>query len=196
MKPKINNIDNDVLSLLLSRRSVSAYLLCDPGPTKEELQTILTAAIRVPDHGKLTPWRIKLVSGEGRKAFSKALIEAYKAETTDPKDNKIEKMQVMANAPLTCIIHSKLVPGSNKPISEQLLSCGALCQNLIIAANALGYSTNWLTGHCAFSPHFKNAINIDEAEQIIGFIVIGTKLIIPQERPRPNLDEIVSTWPE
>lgn len=187
---------NNVLSVMNSRRSIPIQSIGYPAPNKEEIISILAAATRVPDHCALTPWRIKIVSGGDRAAFADALVAAYETDTPDPVEKRFAKLKAMAEAPLTCIVYTQVDPSSKVPEVEQILSCGALCQNITLAAVSLGYATNWLTGPTAYCPTLKKTLGIDEKDVIAGYILIGTPTCVRRDRPRPLLHDIVSTWPE
>jgi nitroreductase len=185
----------NALDLLLTRRSVSARYLIEPGPSAEQIETILTAAIRVPDHGKLAPWRVQIIPRAAREAFTRAALAAYDAEVSEKDEGKREKLgQFAAHAPLMLAVGTKLQRGHKIPEIEQILSCGAFCMNIEHAAAALGFAANWLTGFPAYSPGVKRALGLAADEAIAGFFFIGTAEMPPSERPRPRVDEILSTW--
>lgn len=185
----------NALDLLLKRRSVSARYLIAPGPDAQQLETILTAAIRVPDHGKLAPWRVQLIPQDKRGDFTRAALSAYDDETNEKDEGKREKLAVFAaHAPVMLAVSTKLQRGHKIPEGEQLLSCGAFCMNIEHGAAALGYASNWLTGFCAYSPGVKRALGLSGEETIVGFMFIGTAEMPPTERPRPSVEEIFSVW--
>lgn len=185
----------DALDLLLKRRSVSARYLIAPGPDAQQLETILTAAIRVPDHGKLAPWRVQLIPVDRRAEFSRITLAAYDEEVTEKDEVKREKLAGFASAaPVMLAVSTRLHRGHKIPEVEQLLSCGAFCINIEHAAAALGFASNWLTGFSAYSPRVKQALGVAPEEAIVGFLFIGTAEIPPTERPRPSTTEIFSVW--
>lgn len=190
-----NHPQSEIMTALLSRRSVPFQFMSAPAPTQDEIDQILTAATRVPDHCCLTPWRITLVQGDDRTAFGEALIAGYVADTADPQTSRIAKLKAMAQSPMTCIVSSHIEPNEKVPETEQILSGGAVCQNLMLAANAFGYVATWLTGPAAYSPTFKASLGLADGDIIIGFVIIGTGTQAPKERPRPALADIVSNWP-
>jgi nitroreductase len=186
---------NQVIDLLLRRRSVSANALGEPGPTPAELELILRAASRVPDHKKLVPWRFVLFQGEARAQFGKVLAETCRAEEKDAGAFRLEtEAKRFLRAPLVIAVISRVVKNPAAPEWEQILSAGAACQNLILAANALGYGTQWITEWCAYSEGVRRALGLAEGERVAGFVYIGTPKETPDERERPDLAEIVSSW--
>jgi len=187
-------MSNTVLDLLLQRRSVK--LLGVPGPTEEQLKTLLTAAARVPDHKAVTPWRFVVIDGDARESFGAMLAEVLMDEEKEPPSPvrlETERQRMMA-APVTVAVISRVkdVPGA--PEWEQLLSCGAACQNLVVAANAMGFGCNWVTRWFAYSEGVRARMGLASSERIAGFIHIGTALARQPERKRPALDEVVSRW--
>ncbi len=145
---------NDVIALLAARRSVKPDLLAEPGPSPDELQTILTLAARVPDHKKLVPWRFIVFQGEARAKVGELFAEACLAEEKEPPSHvrlDMERKRFL-RAPLVIAVVSRVTPKPGAPEWEQVLSAGAAAFNLCLAANALGYGTSWLTEWVAYSP--------------------------------------------
>jgi nitroreductase len=189
--PKIN----PALDLLLSRRSVSANSLTEPGPNAEELQLMLRAATRVPDHKKLAPWRFLLFQGEARAAFGKALAEICRVEQNDSGAFRLENEEKrFLRAPLVIAVISRVVKNPAAPDWEQILSAGAACQNLILAATSLGYGANWITEWYGYSEGVRLLLRLAENERVAGFVYVGTAKEKPAERERPELAEIVAAW--
>jgi nitroreductase len=186
---------NPVIDLLLKRRSVSANSLGEPGPSAAELELILRAASRVPDHKKLVPWRFLLFQGAAREAFGKVLAEICAAEESDPGAFRLEnEAKRFLRAPLVVAVISRVVKNPAAPEWEQVLSAGAACENLILAATALGYGVQWVTEWYAYSKSVQRALSLANNERVAGFIYIGTAKETPDERERPQLSDIVSTW--
>lgn len=182
----------DLIDTLLRRRSASAKAMTAPGPTQDELQTILQIAARVPDHGKLFPWWFITFEGDARKDFGDVLANAWAAREPQATPDKIEdERKRMLRAPLVIAVVSRLRE-STIPVWEQMLSAGAACQNMCLAANALGYGANWLTEWYAFDDNVRAALHLTEHDRVAGFIYIGTPLTAPDERPRPDLGQIVN----
>ena len=185
---------NDLASpatLLATRRSAKARDLVAPGPDAAQLAAILAAAARVPDHGKLAPWRfVEIVD---RDAFARLLVTHWQAERGSDLDP----------APLVTFAHEAPVlvavlfaPVAGKiPLWEQELSCGAACMNLLHAAHALGFAGNWLTGWAAQSAAVCAALGGGADDRIAGYFFLGTASQPLEERPRPEMDTIVRKWP-
>jgi nitroreductase len=188
-------MSNPTIEHLLTRRSVSANSLGEPGPNAFELRQILTAASRVPDHKKLVPWRFVLFQGEARAAFGRVLAEACQAEENDPGAFRLEtEANRFLRAPLVIAVISRVVENKAVPQWEQILSAGAACQNLVVAATALGFGAQWITEWYAYSERVRRALGLTDNERIAGFIYIGTAKEKPEERERPELADIVSAW--
>lgn len=186
----------DALELLLTRRSVKAAMLGEPGPGPEQLSTILTAAARVPDHKKLVPWRFVIFEGNARAAFGEVLAKACAAEDKEPPSAvrlEAERTRLL-RAPCVVAVVSRVTPNPAAPEWEQVLSCGAVGMNLCLAANALGFATCWLTEWYAYSPAVKAALGLADNERIAGFIYIGTARERPEDRERPDLAGIATRW--
>lgn len=188
-------LSEDALSLLLSRRSVLANNLGPPGPDAELLRKILTVAARVPDHKKLVPWRFVIFEGEARAAFGEILAKAYEASEADPSPVRREtEAGRFLRAPVVIAVISKAIERKGVPEWEQILSTGAACQNLLTAANAAGFSGQWITEWYAYDETVCRALGLEEGERVAGFIYIGTAKEPPQERDRPDLDDITRHW--
>ena len=182
------------LALLGSRRSARPRDLVAPGPDAAELREILTLAMRVPDHGKLHPWRFVHVPRDRRAAFAELLDAAYRAENPNPGRLEIEANERFAHqAPELVVALSSPIEGHKIPVWEQQLSCGAACFNLELAALAKGYSVGWVTGWAAYSPAILESFGTPP-ERIAGFIFIGTSTVALEERPRPEFAEVASAW--
>lgn len=180
------------LELLLRRRSVLAIKHSPPGPSPDELDTLLRCATRVPDHGKLTPWRIRVYQGDSRITLGQALAQIYQQENPDASERQIDfQRQRPCHAPLLLIVSSCITQTEQIPRLEQVLSGGALCHTLLIAATALGYASQWLSEWPSQSPGVKQYLGIAEQDDILGMIYIGHCDETPQDRPRPTLEEVV-----
>ena len=186
------NISNpQTLNLLASRRSVKAKAMVDPGPDRDQLREILKAAMRVPDHGKLSPWRFIVLAGDDREKLGALISQGLKNEG-EVSDKVCEKMAGYATQGPTLIIAvSSPVEHRAIPSFEQQLSMGAACQTLLIAAHALGFVGQWLTGWAATSTTVHAGLGIKSHEKIAGFIFLGSQEREPSERPRPNFDDVV-----
>jgi nitroreductase len=182
------------IDLMCRRRSVAPHLLAEPAPDAAQLEALLTLASRVPDHGKLTPWRFIVIQGGARLRLGDAI--AGFAVTDDPsldaKRIEIER-QRLARAPLVIAIVSRSAPHAKIPEWEQMLSSGASCMALTLAANAMGFASAWLTEWYGYDRRFLDVLGLASHERIAGFVHIGTPLEAPVDRPRPLLSDIVTT---
>lgn len=182
------------LSLLLTRRSGKPRDLAEPGPSADELDTILGIAARTPDHGKLAPWRFVVVGADQRDALARVIQEAYRAERPAAPDSEVAAFSQFAHqAPCLVVTLSSPDLSSTIPLWEQELSAGAAAMNLNHGAHALGYAAGWLTGWAAFNDTVRDAFG-QAPERIVGFTFIGTPARPLEERPRPDLSRIVSRW--
>lgn len=188
-------MSNPTLDHLLTRRSVSANSLGEPGPSEAQLTQILTAASRVPDHKKLVPWRFVLFQGAAREAFGKVLAEVCQAEEPDPSAFRLEnETKRFLRAPLVIAVISRVTKNPAAPEWEQILSAGAACQNLLVAATALGFGAQWISEWYAYSNGVREALGLAGNERVAGFVYIGTPKEKPEERERPPLADIVTSW--
>lgn len=185
----------ETIDLLLTRRSVKPMTMIEPGPSEEETEIILRAGARVPDHGKLAPWRFILFRGAARGEFGKLLRERYR--TLEPRAGedalKIEAERFL-RAPLVVAVVSRIVPSVKAPEWEQVLSAGASCQNMLVAATALGYACSWLTEWCAYDAEIGRSLGLGDNERVAGFLYFGSPSVPKDERERPVLAEICSAW--
>ncbi|MEQ1888753.1 MAG: nitroreductase [Alphaproteobacteria bacterium] len=180
---------------ILTRRSVSARLLAEPGPGEAALEKILQGASRVPDHGKIHPWRFIIIRGEARKTFGKVLRAAYTDQESDASEAKLDlEAERFTRAPLVIAVVSSIIVPHKIPEWEQSLSVGAVCLNLLYSAQAMGFGANWITEWCAYHPKVRAALGLTASEKIAGFVYIGTAADKPEDRPRPALSEVVSEW--
>jgi nitroreductase len=188
---------NDLSSpaaLLATRRSGKPRDMVPPGPDTDQLHAILSAAMRVPDHGKLAPWRLLVI--EDRDAFATLLQTAFKASRGTPEREDVVAIDQFARqAPTLIAVLSSPVEPSKIPLWEQQLSSGALCMNLVAAATAHGFVASWITGWAAFDPHVLRAFGGAENDRLAGFVFIGSPGRELEERPRPAFDEVVRRWP-
>lgn len=190
----LNDIDGQLIDLLLTRRSTLAREMNEPGPDREDLETILTAATRVPDHGKLAPWRFIVFQGRARETFGEVIASALAAENESLTPAMLDRLRVFPTfAPTLVVVASTPTTDSRIPVWEQTLSAGAACQNLLTAAVSLGYAAQWLTGPAAYSGGVLSYLGLRADDRIAGFFFLGSPTEKPLlERPRPKLDDVVS----
>jgi nitroreductase len=191
--PALNHPARDAIDLLLTRRSGSAKAMTGPGPDADELCTILTAAARVPDHGKLFPWRFILFEGEARALFGEVLAECLPTEEATPERLAMERARFL-RAPAIVSVVSRVREGIPIPAWEQELSAGAVCQTMLIAATALGYVANWLTEWPAYNAKVAERLGLQAGERIAGFVYIGKSAQPLEERVRPELDKLITRY--
>lgn len=181
------------IDLLLTRRSGSAKAMEGPGPNKKQLAQILQAGARVPDHGKLFPWRFIIFEGKGRERAGDIFADVMQAEGEREKQVEEERGRFL-RAPVVIGVISSARELHKIPVWEQELSAGAVCQNILIAATALGFVANWLTEWYAFHPVVKEKLGLKPGERVAGFIYIGTARDKLEERPRPDMEKIVTVF--
>ena len=185
----------DALDLLKTRKSISAQFLAAPAPSESELTEILTVATRVPDHGKLTPWRFILFKDDNRRKAGEAIarLVAQRNPATEEKQLEDERTR-FDRAPLVVAVVSKAAPHPKIPEFEQLLSAANVALSLELAAHALGYTAQWTTGWVAYDDEAGRILGLQPGERFVGFIHIGTSTVPMTDRPRPELANLVSEW--
>tara|TARA_B100001093_G_scaffold257171_1_gene245959 strand:- start:413 stop:1051 length:639 start_codon:yes stop_codon:yes gene_type:complete len=179
------------------RRSVRAMDLQDPGPDQKQVEQLLTAAARVPDHGKLGPWRFICFQDDARQAFGEHLAQRFRELKPEAPTAAIEAERGrFSRAPLVIAVISSVDTQSRIPEWEQLLSAGAACQNLLIAANLMGFAAQWLTEWYAYDEAIDRALGLNPGERVAGFVYIGSATVKPDERQRPDLQQRIRQWTE
>jgi nitroreductase len=185
----------DAINLLKTRRSVKPMELRAPGPSAAELESLLTVASRVPDHGKLAPWRFVVFEGDARHKAGDRIAEVFCADNPRASPDQIEfERNRLARAPLVIAVVSRAGPHVKIPEWEQQLSSGASAMSLVFAAHALGYAASWITEWYAYDRRVLDALGLAGNEKIAGFVHIGTPAKPPEDRPRPDLSAIVSRY--
>ncbi len=186
---------DETLKLLSLRRSTTAVMLTKPGPTDDQLEQILQIGARVPDHRRVCPYRFVIFEDEARAEFGKTLAEAYRRETPAAEEAAIaQEAGRFLRAPVIVAVVFSPQTEHRTPVWEQTLTTGAVCQNMLIAANALGYAAQWLTEWYAYNRRVLTQIGLDEHEQIAGFVYIGSAKEDPRERQRVDARSLVSHW--
>lgn len=179
----------------LTRRSVGQAFLTEPAPTGEDLNTLLTIATRVPDHGKLTPWRLVVFSGDARVAAGEKLANLVQQRRPDIDEASLEvERNQFLPAPLVIGIISAPKAHPKIPEFEQLISAGNVAFNLVHGAYALGYAANWITRWYALEQEASALLGAQPGERFVGFVHIGTPKTVIEDRPRPQLGDIVTFW--
>lgn len=187
--------DHAGLAALDARRSVPAKQLTDPAPDDATLLRLLQSAVRVPDHGKRTPWRFLTVRGDARHALGERLAARGIARDPEAGPAAIEKDRMrFAHAPLVVTVIARLGPDEKIPEQERLLSAGCVCFALLQAAQGAGFGAQWLTGWPAYDPEVAQWLGLGEDERIVGFIHIGTPRLDAPERERPDPRDLLTDW--
>lgn len=185
----------NALDLLTTRRSLKPQELVGPPPTDAEIDSLLAIASRVPDHGKLAPWRFIVFAGDGRARAGAALAEVFRGKNPDATPDKVAaEAERFSRAPLVIAVVSRAAPHAKIPEWEQVLSAGAAAMNLVIAAYALGFAATWLTEWCAYDEAARAALGLAPHERVAGFLYIGRPSRRPDDRPRPPLADIVTRF--
>ena len=190
-----NLVPMNTFDFLRRRRSVPSRLLGEPGPAHDQVLAMLAEAVRVPDHGKLAPWRFLRIQGPARATLGELL--AARALERDPQAPAaaVEKdRQRFLHAPVVLAVIGRLTPGHKVPEQEQLLSGGAVCFALLQAAQALGFGAQWLTGWAAYDPVVTARLGLGPDETVLGFIHIGTPSEEAPERQRPDAAALLDDW--
>ncbi|MDB5504432.1 MAG: nitroreductase [Tardiphaga sp.] len=185
----------DAIAFLKTRRSVKPREMSGPGPSPAELDTILTIGARVPDHGKLAPWRFIVFEGEARSRAGDVIAAVFARKNPDAPvaEIEVEKRRLM-EAPLVIAVVSAIKPHPKIPPWEQELSAGASCMNIVSAASALGFGANWLTGWHGYDRDVLDGLGLKPEEKLAGFIHVGTPTRPNEDRPRPVLAELVTRF--
>jgi nitroreductase len=183
------------LSLLQQRHSVPSRQLGEPAPDEASLRALLEAAIRVPDHGKLVPFRLIRLQGEAKLRFGERLAALAIRNNPDLSDAKREKERLRYTfAPLVMVVVACLHAESKVPEIEQKLCAGNVAYNLLLGAHALGYGAQWLTGWAAYDREVATMLRLAEHEHVVGFVHLGTAQIEVPDRDRPALADLLTTW--
>lgn len=188
---------NDALKAYLeTRRTIPANAMTGPGPDRDTIQKMLTLATRVPDHGKLAPWRFIVFRNHGRDRAGARLAEtALRKEPDMPAERREQEETRITRAPVVIAVVSTAGDHPKIPEWEQVLSAGAVCLNLFMAANAYGFAANWLTEWISYDTEALEILGVEPGERIAGMLHIGTPGLPPSERPRPDVDSL-TTWVE
>jgi nitroreductase len=185
----------DLLSLLELRHSVPSRHLGTPVPDEVQLQRLFAAAVRVPDHGKLVPFRMIRLEGEDKRIWGEKLVELAVRKHPGMSPAKLEKERLRYSyAPLVVAVVTRLQERGKVPEIEQKLSAGCVAHNLLLGAFALGFGAQWITGWAAYDPDAAHLLGLAANEHVIGFVHIGTAQDEVPEREYPRVEDVVSTW--
>lgn len=189
------NDTSSALALLKTRKSASVKAMGAPGPTPEQLRTILEIAVRVPDHGKLAPWRLIQFEGRAREKFGEIIKARWQELHPEHGEDSLSfQAGLFLRAPTVIVVVSKAGPHVKIPEWEQLLSAGALTQNMLLAAAALGVGAQWNTDWIAYDPGIMKAMGLSETEKIVGVVYFGTPAAALEDRPRPDPESLLTRW--
>ena len=195
MSGSLNDVNAGTLGLLHTRRSGSAKAMTGPGPSSAQLREILAAGARAPDHGKLAPWRFILFEGEARAKMGRLLAECVVESEPQASEVRLDQERGrFMRAPVVVGVVSRVREGIPIPEWEQVLSAGAVCENVLVASHAMGFVANWITEWCAYDPRVRDALGLKSGERIAGFIYIGTSAQALEERVRPDLDSLITRF--
>lgn len=179
----------------LNRFSTPAKALTDPAPDEAQLAEILQVAMSAPDHGRLYPYRFITIRGDARYRLSEIFVEATRRREPDVDAAYLAKQREKPlRSPLIVVVVASLVESEKIPEIEQMLSAGAAAHNILLASNALGFGSIWLTGANAYDDYIRSELGIADSEQIIGFIYLGTPQLEIPPRPLPAVDDFISSW--
>ena len=182
--------DPRLLDVLARRRSTPAQALGLPGPSPEQVRDIIAVGARSPDHGKLAPWRFVILD-PGPKAALVARLETLAARQPNP-EQAAAKLAKLASAPVSILVISRPVESPKVPEWEQILSSGAVCTLMLLAAGALGFGANWITDWYSYDPEATALLGLQPGERVTGFIHVGTPKDAPLERARPDVDSLIT----
>jgi nitroreductase len=183
----------DALTLLNNRNSEPK--LSGPAPDHDTLYKILGAALRAPDHGRLRPWRFILISGKARYRLGELFADALRARQADASDEQIKKaLEAPLRAPIVIAVIAKLQEHPKVPQVEQLLSAGCAAHGILLAAQAVGFGAIWRTGDNCYDPFVKAGLNLNEGEEIVGYIYLGTAVGVPKPVAAMRVEDFVSHW--
>ncbi|MBX2834607.1 MAG: nitroreductase [Micavibrio sp.] len=186
----------ELLDYLLKRRSVKVLNLSEPAPSEEALHTILTAAARVSDHGKMVPFYFLVFEGDTRKRVGDIIADSFVRANPEAREDQIKKERMrFARAPMVVALISRIRKGKN-PQWEQVLTAGAAAQNFSLACHASGFGVNWLTEWYAYDEGVKAALGLDNRDHVVGFFHVGTPTQLEEDRERPDLEKVVTYWHE
>ncbi|MBN8480386.1 MAG: nitroreductase [Xanthomonadales bacterium] len=183
------------LDLLERRLSVPSRQLGAPGPDQAQLEALLTAAIRVPDHGRLTPYRLLVVRGDARVRLGAEMAAIHARNEPDAPAAALAKDRERFNAaPLVVIVIARTTAGHKVPLQEQLLSAGCVAYNLLLGAQALGFGAQWLTGWSAYDADVARLFGLAGNESVVGFVHIGSIREPASEHARAPLADVLGEW--
>jgi nitroreductase len=185
----------ETLQLLALRRSTLAREMIEPGPSSDEIDDLIRISARVPDHGKLGPWRFIVFEGDARARFGEELAKVFKQDEPGADKERVSfERERLTRAPVVICVVSKVIPHPKAPKWEQVLCAGATCQTMLIGASAMGYGAQWITEWYAYHKEVDAALGLGEGEKVAGFIYLGTAKSEPTERRRASYKDRISHY--
>lgn len=185
-----------MMEFLRCRQSVPARQLAAPGPDAKQLEQLLSLALRVPDHGKLEPWRMLLLEGDAKREFGRRLADMHQRKQPNLASSKLQKdRERYEHAPLVIVVIARIEPDHPKiPAQEQLLSAGYVAYNLLLGAQAMGFGAQLLTGWAAYDEDVVALLGLTTGERVVGFVHVGTPAMSTPDRARPDIAAKVHAW--
>jgi nitroreductase len=191
---KLNDLSS-VLNFLKTRKSGSAKAMGDPGPNAAQIAEMLEIAVRVPDHGKLNPWRFILFEGRARVDIGDAFMARWKVlHPNHGEDSLAFQRGLFMRAPVVIAVVSTAGPHGKIPEWEQLLSSAAVCFNIVLAATAMGFDAQWQTDWVAYDEEAIAAMGLKGFERVAGLVYIGSATVPLEDRPRPDPQKLLTRW--
>ena len=186
---------SDFTDFLKTRRSIVAKNMTPPGPSATQITDLLEIGARVPDHGKLAPWRFLLFADEARAQFDAQLVSIFTKQNPQAQDEQVKQAcTCFTRAPFVIGVISSPRPHPKIPAWEQVLSAAAVCQNILSAAQSMGFAAQWLTEWIAYDEAVSALLGLEADERVAGFIYIGTASTPPKERTRPDIKALTRDW--
>ena len=183
----------DIISAIVNRSS--PVQLGEPAPTDEQLEKILLAAVSAPDHARLRPWRFSIVKGDARLRYGELMAQSLKRREPDASEEKLDVERKKAlRAPVLVIVGAAIQENPKVPAVEQIIAAGAAAQNMMIAAEALGFGILWRTGPVAYDPAVKAAFGLAESDAIVGIMYVGTVAAMGRRRPPLDIASVTQRW--
>jgi nitroreductase len=183
----------DALELLLGR--TSALKLAEPAPSAEELDVVLRSAVRAPDHGRLRPWRFVVIQADQRERFGELMADSLRARSSDVSPELLQRERAKAmRAPVIVVVAACVRTDRNIPAIEQIASASAAAQNIMLAAHAQGFGAMWKTGAPAYDTAVKRSLGLADADEIIGFMYLGTRVDGGAPASGPETADHVTVW--
>jgi nitroreductase len=189
------NDTSSVLAFLKSRKSASAKAMTGPGPSSPQISEILDIAVRVPDHGKLSPWRFILFEGSARAKVGEGFAQVWARKNVDHGEEVLAFQRgLFMRAPVVLAVVSTAVTHGKIPVWEQQLSAAAVCYNVVLAATAMGFAAQWQSDWVAYDQGAKDLMGVTATEQVAGLIYIGQSTVALEDRPRPDAASLLTRW--